>query len=188
MISHGSLVFMIFIPVLVSLLIGFLTLAILLLMIYSAIRYVPFVPTSSRLVKLMVDQAEIKDGQIVYDLGCGDGRLLIEAKRRKNVQAVGVEAAWWVFMLAKIKRWWSGQKIILQWGNFFEQDLRNADVIFCYLFPKIMKRLEQKFKAELRQGTRIVSLSFPMVSLTPIKTIQTRPDKPKNFLIYVYEI
>lgn len=178
---------MILLPIFFALFIGFLSLAVVIFMLYSAVRYVPFVPTSPRIVKLMVDQADVKDHQVIYDLGCGDGRLLIEARSRKNIRAVGIEAAWWVYTLAKIRRWWSNQPIELLWGNFFQQNLQNADVIFCYLFPKIMLQLKMKFEKELRPGTKVVCLSFPIFGWIPKKTIQTRPDKPNNFLIYVYE-
>lgn len=157
-------------------------------LMYSAIRYVPFVPTKQDVVKKMIKAANLKDGDTIYDLGCGDGRFLIEAAKEKRVTAIGIEASWIVTMLAKFRIWISGQKVRLISGNFFKKNISDADVIFCYLFPGVMNKLKDKFISELKEGAKIISFSFPIKEWQPVEVIQTDTNKPKNFLIYVYEI
>jgi len=154
---------------------------------YSAVRYVPFVPTEKEVIKKMIKAANLKDGQKVYDLGCGDGRLLIEALKKKNVEAHGVEINRFINTLAKFRIWMAGKKADIIHKNFFKISLEESDVIFCYLFPKVMQKLKMKFQEELKAGTLVISYCFPISDWVPVKTIQTRADKPKNFLIYVYQ-
>lgn len=153
---------------------------------YSAIRYVPFVPTESRVIKQMIENAGLRDGQHVYDLGCGDGRLLIEALKKSKIKATGVEVNFFITWLAKFRLWLSGKKATILRANFFDVPLNQSDIIFCYLFPKVMKKLKVKFENELKNGATIISYCFPLKDWKPYKTIQTRKDKPNNFLIYIY--
>jgi len=155
---------------------------------YSAVRYVPFVPTEKIVMKKMIEAAELQDGQTVYDLGCGDGRLLIEAMKKKQIKAYGVEVNRFISWLAKFRMWLNKYKATIIKANFFKVSLEESDVIFCYLFPKVMQDLQEKFEQELKKGTKIVSYCFPVKNWKPLKTIQTRKEKPKNFLIYVYQI
>lgn len=162
-------------------------LIIFLSLFYSAVRYVPFVPTERKVIKKMIEAANLKDGQKVYDLGCGDGRLLIEAMKKKNIKAHGVEINRFINALAKFRIWRSGKKANIIHKNFFQISLKESDVIFCYLFPKVMQKLKMKFQEELNAGTMVISYCFPINDWVPVRTIQTREDKPKNFLIYVYQ-
>lgn len=171
-----------------ALLIGIFAIVFLVSLLYSAFVYVPFVPTPLSVVRKMVDAAEIADGQRIYDLGCGDGRLLIEASKGKKVIAKGFEINPFVYFLGKLRVLFSHQKVQIHKKNFERESLHDADVIFCYLFPHIMQKLSVKFQNELRKGARIVSYCFPLKGRNPKKIIPTRDDKPNNFLIYVYEI
>jgi len=155
---------------------------------YSAIRYVPYVPTKKTVMKKMLTAAKLQDGHTVYDLGCGDARFLIEASKNNQLEAIGIEASWVVLLLAKLRVWLSGKKVKLISGNFFKKNIGDADVVFCYLFPKVMERLKEKFIEELKEGAKIISFSFPIKDWDPVEVIQTDPNKPKNFLIYVYEL
>jgi len=168
------------------LLIFFLGALVMTSLFYSAIRYVPFVPTEVYVMKKMIAAAELKDGQRVFDLGCGDGRLLIEAMRKKHVKATGVEVNRLISWLARFRLWMNRKKAKIICGNFFQTPLRESDVIFCYLFPRVMQQLKEKFEAELKKGTTIVSYCFPIKAWKPTRVITTRASKPHNFLIYVY--
>lgn len=130
---------------------------------------VPYVPTPLKMVREMVDLAELKPQQTVLDLGAGDGRLLIVAKKREqSITAIGVEYILAVWLLGKCTIWWSKQQIEWRWGDAFKTDLREADVIFLYLFPNLMVQLNKKFEQELKPGTRIISHSFVLPGRTPI--------------------
>ena len=155
--------------------------------IYYAIFYVPYVPTPKKIAKKMVEVASLKKGQRIFDLGAGDGRITIYANK-KGCISTGFELSWLPFILAKINIWIkrSGAKIYRK--NFFKESLENADCVFCYLWPKVMKNLQIKFEKEMKEGSRIVSYCFPIKNWKPIKAIPTKSNNKKAFLIYVYEI
>lgn len=155
---------------------------------YYGVRYVPYVPSNRSVIKKMIAAADLKDGQKIIDLGCGDARLLIEAMKEKNVQASGVEISFPVYWLAKFRLWMCGMKANITRENFFKVSLKDSDVVFCYLFPKVMEQLKEKFEKELKNGAIVVSHSFPIKEWKPERTVQTRADKPHNFLIYVYRM
>jgi len=171
---------------LLALAVALATVIILVSLFYYALFYVPYVPTPMNVAKMMVKAAQIKDHQVVVDMGCGDGRLLGYALLHHDITAVGYEVNWMARILATLRFMKSARKPKIKNQNFFSADLSQADVVFCYLFPKTMKRLRDKFEKELKPGAVIISYSFPFEGWEPETTIQTDPKKPKNFLIYRY--
>lgn len=172
---------------LLSILIGILTMLILGAILYSAVRYVPFVRTPRKVRKKMIDAAKLTDGEKVFDLGCGDGSILLDALAEKKVDAIGIEGSWIVFQLAKLRRWLSHEKLLLLHQNFFNASVKDADVVFCYLWPSVMQRLQNKFEQELKPGARVISYCFPVKAWEPQARIPTREDRPNRFLIYCYQ-
>jgi SAM-dependent methyltransferase len=122
----------------------------------------PWVPTRFKMVHKMLDLAEIQPDELVYELGCGDGRIALIAARKYQARVVGIELnpfLWlWCQLVITIFGLRSRVKVVL--GNFYKQDLRDADVVVCYLLPKTNKELEGKLLQELRPGTRVVSNTF----------------------------
>ena len=114
---------------------------------------VPYVPSKMRVVKKMVEVAKLKKGDIVYDLGCGDGRLLLEAEKNKEVETRGYEAAPIPFLLAHLKKLFHHSRMKIYPSNFIKANLSDANVIFCYLGPETMTELSNKLKKECRKGT-----------------------------------
>ena len=119
----------------------------------------------------MLEMAEVGSGDIVYDLGCGDGRILLAAARRYHARAVGIEIdplryLWCQFLITIL-----GQRKQIQiiFGNLFTKNLSEADVVICYLMPDALTKLEKKFKTELRSGTRVVSNRFTFPTLDKIQ-------------------
>lgn len=122
---------------------------------------VPFIPTPAATVEAMLDAADLRGAETVYDLGAGDARLLIAAKRRHpGITAKGCECVWAVWLLGNLRVWRSGQRVTLLRRSVYGMDVRDADVVFLYLFPSMMGRLAAKFDRELRPGTRVVSHAF----------------------------
>jgi SAM-dependent methyltransferase len=156
--------------------------------IYGAFRYVPYVPSKREAVKKMLKIANIRSGETVYDLGCGDGRLVITAAKEHDAKATGYEAALSIYLLAKLKNAVSRSKAIISPQNFFSVDMSDADVVFCYLFPHVMNKLKKKFEQELKPGTRVISNSFEIKGWIPTRVEQTYPNKPHNSLIREYVI
>lgn len=130
-------------------------------------RGAPWVPTSMKTVNKMLTLADVGPDDVVYDLGCGDGRTIITAARRYGARAVGVEIDpfryWWcraaVFVLGL------GERVEVRFGDFFSHDLSQANVVTCYLLQDTNNELEEKFLAELRPGTRVVSNTFKFSKL-----------------------
>jgi len=148
---------------------------------------VPYVPSKKRVIEKILEIAKLKKGEKVYDLGCGDGRFLIEAEKKAGICAIGYEAAPIPFLLAHFQKWINSSKIIIRMANFFKASLADADVIFCYLGPETMVRLAGKFKKECRKGTRIYSHTFHIEGLEPVRVWTKDPEK-KLPTIYYYEI
>jgi|ETNmetMinimDraft_2_1059921.scaffolds.fasta_scaffold166014_1 SAM-dependent methyltransferase len=133
----------------------------LITMLMSLWVLTPYVPTPMKVVRHMLKLAELKGGERIYDLGCGDGRILIEAKKQfPDISATGYELPIGVWMLAKIKVWCSRIPVEIRLGNYFNADLRDADAIFVYLIPEVLPRLKRKLDEELKPGTKVISHGF----------------------------
>lgn len=148
---------------------------------------VPFVPSQKKVVSRMISLASLKPKETVYDLGCGDGRLLFEAEKKARVKAVGFEIAPLPYFWALLKKLFLGSNAAVRFQNFFKANLRKTDVIFCYLFPVTMKKLSGKIKRECRKGTRIISNTFHLPGFEPVKVLKKnkRAGLPT---IYLYKI
>ena len=143
---------------------------------------VVYVPTPRRIVERMVDAAKLRSGEVVYDLGAGDGRLLIAAKKRcPGVHARGWELVPTIWLFGRICAWWSKVDVDLRCGNAFTKDVSDANVIFLYLFPDVMESLVWKFDRELKSGTRVISHTFRFPKREPIEVIECEKKK-----VYVY--
>lgn len=153
--------------------------------IIRGILSVPFVPTPKKIINEIEKQVELKPNGVIYDLGAGDGRFLIAMKNKYPfIIAKGYELAWFPFLLAKFKIWKNGLKIQIERRNFFAADLRDADAIFCYLLPKTLAKLEEKFKKELKPGAKIISYNFKFPNLRPYNAINLS----QNRKLYFYKI
>jgi len=178
-----NIFFLNLILVLVSLVVFLMLLTVI---VHLFIR-VPFVPSKKRVISRVLDLAKLKDGEKVYDLGCGDGRFLIEAEKRAKISATGFEAAPIPYLLAHFLKWINGARFRISMRNFFKAKLGDADVIFCYLGPETMAELAGKFKRECHKGTRIYSHTFHIEGMTPAK-VWTRDRLQRLPSIYLYEI
>ena len=138
---------------------------------WTNFRGAPWVPSSMKMVHKMLKMAEVGPGDRVYDLGCGDGRVIITAARRYGARAVGFEIdplryVWcrflvWLFRL--------GDRVQVVYGDFFKHDLSQADVVTCYLLQITNQKLEPKLLRELRPGTRVVSNTFTFSSMDKVR-------------------
>ena len=122
-------------------------------MCIASLTGAPFVPTKNKTADAMIKLAEIKKGDTVYDLGSGDGKLLLLAAK-KGARVIGYEINPILVLFSNLR----GART--RWKNFWSADIHNADVIFIYLLPWKMERLAEKLKKELKPGATIVSNSF----------------------------
>lgn len=153
-------------------------------LLWTAPAGAPWLPTSRKHVRRMLSLAGVQPGEVVYDLGSGDGRVLFIAAREFGARAVGIELdplryAWtqvWI-TLSGLR----GQVRVI-WGNFFTQDISEADVVTVYLLPKTNIRLWRKLWRELRPGARIVSNIFIFPGIVPAHI-----DKEAHLYLYKVE-
>lgn len=134
----------------------------------------PFVPTKTPTADAMIRLADLKKGNVVYDLGSGDGKLLLLATR-KGTRAIGYEINPLLVLYANLRN------ARTRWKNFWRADIHDADVIFIYLLPWKMERLAEKLKNECKKGTVIVSNSFIFPGWKIV-----RQDAPHH--VYVFRI
>jgi SAM-dependent methyltransferase len=129
---------------------------------------VVYVPTPDEVVKEMMDLAKVKPGDVVYDLGCGDGRIVIAAAKRGAAKAVGVDIDPDRIREARSNAREAGvaDKVTFIEGDLFQMDFSDADVVTLYLLPDLNLKLRPKLLA-LRPGTRIVSHAFDMGDWKP---------------------
>lgn len=125
----------------------------------------PFVPTPAGVQRDMLELAAIRKDEQVFDIGCGDGRLVFAAAKA-GAHATGYELSVPTYLLAKIRSV-THRGARIRYGNFWKKDYRNADVIFCYLLPSYMDTFFERIWPSLRPGTRVVSHDFRFKGLTP---------------------
>lgn len=154
---------------------------------------VPFIPVPNSILKDIYKELKVKEGSVVYDLGCGEGRVLFYISRLiPKAKYIGIENSTFPLILARLRAWWhrktTGTEIEIINEDFFNRDLSDATHVFTYLYPNVMDDLLPKFDKELKSGTRLVSVTFKFTTKQPIAEIDL--DRNKYQLarkIYVYE-
>lgn len=136
---------------------------------------VPFVPTAPELVEQMLKLGQIKKTDTLYDLGCGDGRIVIMAAQRYGAHAVGVDLNPERIAEANENAKKAGVTGLVRFvqGNLYDADIHDATVVTLYLLPDVNLKLRPKLLRDLRPGTRVVSHSFDMGDWKPDKQIDT---------------
>lgn len=132
---------------------------------------VPFVPTPMNVVDAMLDMAKVTRNDVVYDLGCGDGRIVIRAAERFGARGVGVDLNPERIREARAAAKKAGpqiEKLVrFEVGDVFEFDFSKATVVTMYLLPSVNLKLRPRIFKELKPGTRIVSHDFDMGDWQP---------------------
>lgn len=133
---------------------------------------VVYVPTPQPVVEAMLKLAEVRRGDLVYDLGSGDGRIPITAAKLYGVRAVGIDIDPERIAEAKANAEAAGvaDRVTFRQADLFETDLRKADVVTLYLLQSLNERLRPKLLRELKPGARIVSHAFSMGDWEPQET------------------
>ncbi|MCW5977555.1 MAG: class I SAM-dependent methyltransferase [Bryobacteraceae bacterium] len=130
---------------------------------------VPYVPSEQWVVDEMLRLARVTKDDVVYDLGCGDGRIVITAARKFGARGVGVELRPELVSLANHNARMAGvsDRVRFIREDVFKTDLRPATVVALFLLPAVNDGLRPKFLKELRPGSRIVSHAFPVGDWKP---------------------
>lgn len=154
---------------------------------WGGLRAAPYLPTRDRDVERMLRLAELQPGEVVYDLGAGDGRFIVAAAKRSAGRAIGYEISLLPYLVGVLRIFVArvGSSGQMRFRDFFRADISDADVVVCFLTPSAMKKLGEQFRQQLRPGTRIVSYAFPIAGWDPV--LKDKPD-PKNFAVYLYRM
>jgi predicted RNA methylase len=148
-------------------------------------RLSPYVASPPKVVDRMLELATIKPGETLYDLGCGDGRVLIAAVEKYNAKAIGVEIS--PKVAARARTWIKkagvqDQASVIQ-GDLLQVDLTGADVVVIYLARQLNEELRPRLEKFLKPGARVVSHDYPVAGWKP-----TKVDRSLSHVIYLYEM
>lgn len=143
----------------------------------------PWWRTNKKVAHAIIKLAEITNKDVLIDLGCGDGTVLIEAASLRNAHGVGIEIDPLRVSVARLRIQAKGLTSVVEVKreNFFDTNISEASVVIVYLIPKTLKRLESKFFKELKPGSRVVSYIYQIDFLPEIK-------RDKKNQIFVYRI
>jgi SAM-dependent methyltransferase len=129
----------------------------------------PYVATEPRIVGAMLDLAKVTGDDTVYDLGCGDGRIVIAAAQKYGARGVGIDINPARIEEARANAREAGvdDRVSFEANDLFDADIRSATVVALYLLPDVNLRLRPRLERELKPGTRIVSHAFDMGDWKP---------------------
>jgi SAM-dependent methyltransferase len=150
----------------------------------------PYVRSPDHAVQKMLDMAALKPGETLYDLGCGDGKILIAAAEKYRVKAVGVEISDNLAKRAvdRVKKAGLEDRVTIVHGNFMQTDLSHANVVTLYLVTTANEILRPNLERELKPNTRVVSYDYPIPGWKPIDTSETAGLHGVTHTIYLYEV
>jgi SAM-dependent methyltransferase len=149
---------------------------------YASWRAAPWLPVHHDDVDRLCTLANIQPGQRVYELGCGDGRFICAAAQL-GAQVVGFEISLLPFLLAHIRRLFqkSRNSISIRFNDFWSADLRDAELIYFWLTPRIHNKLRIKLENELRPGTKIICYVWPLEGWKPVR-VDKQTGRPTMYL------
>jgi|SRR3989344_4076964 len=151
---------------------------------YAAWSAAPWVPTFKNDVDRILKLAVIQPGQKIYDLGCGDGRILFSAAKQGAI-AEGFEISLLPYCISLIRsRFQKIGRIKVSLRDFWLQDLSDADIVYCFLMPKVCAKLKLKFEKELKNGAKVITHSWPINGWDPVE-INTSEGRAT---LYLYRI
>jgi tRNA A58 N-methylase Trm61 len=150
----------------------------------------PYVNSPEHAVDKMLAMANLKPGETLYDLGCGDGRILIAAAEKYKVSAVGIEISDRLARTAaeNVKKAGLQSHVKVIHGNFMQTDLSSANVVTLYLATTANDMLRPNLERYLRPHTRVVSYDYPIPGWKPIDTSATEGHHGTTHTIYLYEV
>jgi predicted RNA methylase len=152
----------------------------------------PFVPSPLPVIQHMLKLADLKAGEVLFDLGAGDGRTVIMAAKSFGARAVGVELREDLAKkaLSTIHDNGLADRVTIVNGDIFGVQLTSADVVFLYLTTSANEKIRPKLETELRKGVRVVSHDYEIVGWKPLK-VENFCENPKlgypSHTIYLYE-
>ena len=151
-----------------------------------------YVPTEQVVVEKMLEMAKVNKDDLVFDLGCGDGRIVVTAAKKYGCKGVGVDidpARIKDSLATMRKEKVTKEQVDIRQGDALKvKDLEKATVIMLYMLPEFMEKLEPQMKTRLKPGTRIVAHDYPFTNLEPDQTVEFDIGGARPKYLYLWTI
>lgn len=147
-------------------------------MLLSSFNGAPYVPTKQKEINQFLKEAGLKKGQFFIELGCGDGRVVRTAVEKYGVKGLGIEINIFLVWLSRLLAWRKHLKgIKFEYGNVFKTPMQDADVVYLFLMPEMLKKLVPRFERECKKSTLFISHGFRLQGWEKhlFKTIEHKP-------------
>jgi cyclopropane fatty-acyl-phospholipid synthase-like methyltransferase len=151
---------------------------------------VPFVPTPPEVVERMLEMAQVKSGDVIYDLGSGDGRIIIQAAKRYGVKGVGIEIDAELVQKAKDNAFREKVDHLVDFRlqDALTVDVSPATIVTLYMLPEFNAKLRPIFEKQLKPGARVVSHDFQIQGWVPDKVERIKGDVFHDHTVLLFEI
>ena len=152
---------------------------------------IPFVPTPIEVVDKMLELAQVKKGDVLYDLGSGDGRIVIRAAKKYGVRAVGIEMDQVLLQKARQDAKAAGVSHLVEFRSedALQTDLSRATVVTLYMLPWFNEKIKPNLKKYLKPGARIVAHDFGIEGWPPDKTAKlSNPEKKAGGYVHYHTV
>lgn len=146
---------------------------------------VPYAACPHTKIARIFDTLNLSPHSRVYDLGCGDGRVVFAAAAR-DLRATGYELQPLTYLRAKVVQFLRYPAADIRYGDFRRANLSDADVVFCFLVGSVMPQVANQLARQLHRGTRVISYGFPLPGWTPIQILKS--DHRGGSHTYFYKI
>jgi precorrin-6B methylase 2 len=146
----------------------------------------PYLSSPEEAVRKMLDMAQLRRGEVLCDLGCGDGRIVVIAARDYQAKAFGVEIREDLATAAQqqLRKFGLESKARIIHGNLFDVDLSDVDVVTLYLSLSGNEQLKPKLERKLRLNSRVVSMDIQIKGWTPLQFSEV----PSKHIVYLYQV
>jgi tRNA G37 N-methylase Trm5 len=153
-------------------------------------KIVPYVPTPQEVVDRMLELAQVKKGDVVYDLGSGDGRIVVSAAKKYGVKAVGFEIDPQRIKESheNIKKAGVEQLVEIRQQDIRTVDLSAANVLTMYLLPEVNLMIRPNIWKQMKPGSRVVSHDFDMGDWKPLKTEYIKDGQSWDHTLYLWHV
>lgn len=151
------------------------------------ITRVPSVNLPAKNYHLIFQNLKFKPRDKFYDLGSGSGKVLLEAERY-GLTPVGFELSLWPYLATKLRILSELSKAEVHLKDFFKIDLKEADIIYCFLVDRVMPEVKNLIERTAKKGTQVVSYGFPLPGWRAKKLVATNPESKTASKIYFYRV
>ena len=153
-------------------------------------KIVPYVPTPQEVVDRMLELAQVKKGDVIYDLGSGDGRIVVTAAKKYGVRAIGfeIDPERIKESAANIKKAGVGDLVEIRQQDIRTVDLSPATVLTMYLLPEVNLMIRPNIWKQMKPGARVVSHDFDMGDWKPLKTEHIKDGSSWDHTLYLWHV